>query len=196
MMNLFPNAVANFPRLIVKTLNIRNSLHGILIGFNKNHKKNINMENSNETLLTLLNQLVQINNDRIEGYETAEKETKDNDLKILFAKFRDQSQKYRSELAAHVTRLGGEPKTGTNHSGKLYRVWMDMKAALTGNDRKGILNSCEFGEDVALGTYKTALESGVTLPGEVSQLVQRQKSELQQSHDSVKALRDSSVSAS
>jgi len=35
---------------------------------------------------------------------------------------------------------------------------MDVKAALTGKDRKAILNSCEYGEGWATNTYEKALQ--------------------------------------
>ena len=34
---------------------------------------------------------------------------------------------------------------------------MDLKSVLTGKDRKAILNSCEYGEEVAIDTYATTL---------------------------------------
>jgi Domain of unknown function (DUF2383) len=46
----------------------------------------------------------------------------------------DESRKYKSELVEEVTRLGGEPSTGTTNSGKLYRIWMDAIAIFTGKD--------------------------------------------------------------
>jgi uncharacterized protein (TIGR02284 family) len=56
-----------------------------------------------------------------------------------------------------VRTLGGTPSEGTNTTGKLYRAWMDLKSVLTGKDRKAILNSCEYGEEVAIDTYATTL---------------------------------------
>lgn len=35
---------------------------------------------------------------------------------------------------------------------------MDVKSALTGKDRKAILNSCEYGEENADETYQTILD--------------------------------------
>jgi uncharacterized protein (TIGR02284 family) len=113
----------------------------------------------NEKTIEVLNTLITINNDRIEGYETAANETEEQDLKILFAHFSATSQKCKAELKNEVSKLGGTPADGTLVSGKFFRVWMDVKAALTGKDRKAILNSCEYGEDVAKDTYKKALEN-------------------------------------
>lgn len=111
----------------------------------------------NEKTVDVLNTLIQINNDRIEGYDTAFKETEEKDLKAYFSQFMLTSQKCKQELVDEVTRLGGEPTESTRVSGKFFRVWMDVKAAITGKDRKAILGSCEYGENVADETYQHAL---------------------------------------
>lgn len=157
----------------------------------QNHNKKIPMIQRDEKMIGLLNTLTEINNDRIEGYERAAKETDHSDLKLLFNKLATQSRTYRSELGREITQLGGTPVEGTTTSGKFYRAWMDVKAALTGRSRKSIIASCEFGEDVALETYKEVLENNdVVIPSNIRQLVVRQKNEIQRAHDSIKALRD------
>ena len=67
---------------------------------------------------------------------------------------------------------------------------MDVKATFTGNDRKAILASCEFGEDAAQRAYDTALSSDAELPAEVRQVIMEQKTNLRRDHDRIKALRD------
>lgn len=147
------------------------------------------MENDKTT--DALNQLIEINNDRVEGYETAAKETDSEDLKNLFSGLQNTSQKNLAELRGEVSRLGGKPEEGTRVTGKFFRAWMDVKAALTGNDRGTILNSCEFGEDKALETYENVLENaGSTLSTEQQEMVRKQQSSLRADHDKVKALRD------
>ncbi len=144
-----------------------------------------------EKTIKVLNTLITINNDRIEGYETAAKETEEQDLKTLFAKFSATSQKCKQELKSEVTRLGGEPAEGTLVSGKFFRVWMDVKAALTGKDRKVILNSCEYGEDMAKDTYKKVLESDLEdLTPNQQTMIKAQHALLVADHDKVKALRN------
>jgi len=146
---------------------------------------------TNEKIVDVLNSLVQINNDRIEGYERAAKETEDADLKDLFSKMASKSHMMKSQLSSEVLKRGGKPTESTTTSGKGFRLWMDFKAALTGRDRKGILSSCEFGEDAAQDTYADALQTSSELPSEIISLISNQKSQLREDHDSVKALRDS-----
>jgi len=146
--------------------------------------------------IELLNTLITINNDRIEGYETASKETQEADLKTLFAKFISTSQKCNRELVSEVNMLGGKVAKGTTISGKFFRVWMDVKAALTGKDRKVILDSCEYGEDKAREIYDKVLENeDEYLSAEQHFMINAQKSFLKVDHDHVNALRDALVDA-
>src|SRR5512140_3160206 len=92
--------------------------------------------------IDVLNKLVEINNDRIEGYDTASNNTEDQELKTMFANFARTSLTCKNDLVAEIHRLGGKPTEGTRVSGKFYRAWMDIKTALTGHDRKAILNLC------------------------------------------------------
>ena len=140
----------------------------------------------------VVNDLIRINNDRVEGYEKAIDELKDADadLKTLFQRYVSESRQYAGELKDEVQRLGGDPADGTTNSGKIYRVWMDLKAAITGKDRQTILNNCEFGEDAAQKAYDTALNSDVTFEPTLRELIVRQKAALKSGHDEVKRLRD------
>ncbi|MEH3113606.1 PA2169 family four-helix-bundle protein [Pedobacter terrae] len=148
------------------------------------------MKTTTETA-EVLNDLIQINNDRIEGYEKARQELKDEDadLRTLFLNMISESQKYKMALATEVSALGEDIETGTTNSGKIYRAWMDVKALFTGHDRKTVLNNCEFGEDAAQNAYKMALESD-DIPSNIRELISDQKAALRQSHDEIKRLRD------
>ena len=142
----------------------------------------------------MLNSLITINNDRIQGYETAIDETEDQDLKTAFAKYIQTSQQLKSELVSAVTSLGGDPDDGTRLDGKIYRAWMDFKALVTGKDRKAILNSCEYGEDVAVNTYQKALKDEDLSPAHAN-LVSAQYAKIKADHDEVKSMRDAEVHA-
>jgi uncharacterized protein (TIGR02284 family) len=148
----------------------------------------------NQKAIDVLNPLIVINNDRIEGYETAAKETEEQELKTLFAQMVKTSQKCKQELIHEVHKLNGTPDEGTRTTGKFFRAWMDVKAALTGKDRKTILDSCEYGEDAAKGAYEKALEHYYDdLTPEQISLVKAQHLLLKADHDKVKSLRDMAV---
>lgn len=146
----------------------------------------------NDESIDVLNSLITINNDRIQGYETAIDETEDQDLKTLFSQFIQTSRNCKNELITAVTKLGGTPEDGTRVDGKIYRAWMDFKAMVTGKDRKAILSSCEYGEDVAVNTYEKALKDP-DLASEYYSLVTAQSSKIKADHDTVRNLRDALV---
>lgn len=152
----------------------------------------------NEKVTGILNDLIQINNDRIVGYEKGIDELKDGDadLRTLFHRYTQESKQFVTELTHEVTRLGGDPSDGTTNSGKIYRVWMDLKAVVTGHDRKTVLNNCEFGEDAAQKAYDMALNADVDLEAPLRELIVKQKAQLKVGHDEIKRLRDSYQTAS
>ena len=149
------------------------------------------METTTETI-EILNDLVLIHNDRIEGYERAlhEMEQVDADLKTLFLNMIDESRKNKSSIANEVQVLGGDVENGTTNSGKIYRAWMDVKAVFTGHNRKTILSNCEAGEDAAQRAYNDALDTD-DLPRYIREMLIRQQASLKRSHDKIKDLRDS-----
>ena len=146
---------------------------------------------TNDNVIEVLNDLIRINNDRIAGYEKAAEEARDIDvdLRTIFKRMSEESRQYAAELTQEVVRYGGEPATGTTNSGKIYRVWMDVKATFTGNSRQAVLENCEFGEDAAQRAYESALADD-DVPADVRQLIANQKSSLKTSHDVIKKYRD------
>lgn len=155
---------------------------------NKIYKKMENTAINSE----ILNDLIQINNDRVAGYEKAlsELSDQDNDLRSLFSEMIRQSKQHKATLTQEVQVLGSSAETSsTTTSGKIYRAWMDVKAVFTGNDRETVLNNCETGEDAAQKAYKTALETeGLSV--HLSNIISEQKADLFTSHNKIKELRD------
>ena len=144
-----------------------------------------------ETNTEVLNDLIKINNDRIKGYEKAAKETKegDMDLRQLFTDMAGESVTYAEQLKSLTVGKGPSPADETTLDGDIYRAWMDVKATFSGNSRKAILASCEFGEDAAQKAYEKALKKP-GLSNDVRQLITVQKDQLRMAHDRIKRMRD------
>ena len=142
---------------------------------------------------SVLEDLIKINNDRIEGYEKALKDLKpeDSDLRMIFLKAIDQSRAIRVRLGTELETLGSDIPLGTSGGGAIHRAWLELKVTFTGHGRHAILASCEFGEDAAQRAYESALSSE-HLPEYLSDLVLEEKEELKIVHDEIKALRDQS----
>jgi len=144
-----------------------------------------------EKIISQLNNLVEINNDRIQGYERAITENEDTELDHLFITMASHSKTNKLDLSREITLLGGTPTEGTKTSGKLFRLWMDIKASLTGKNKQEILASCEFGEHAALETYDAVLaDDDQILTEQLKRLIQSQKQDILSDHDRIKTLRE------
>ena len=139
----------------------------------------------------VLNDLIKINNDRIAGYEKAigALPAADVDLKALFSGLVEQSQMLKDELQQHISAWEDQVDDETTASGKIYRAWMDVKQTFAIDDRKAILESCEFGEDAAQKAYREA-EAVTEISTAAKALISSQKAQLRASHDQIKQLRD------
>jgi uncharacterized protein (TIGR02284 family) len=152
-------------------------------------KKEISMETT-EKSTGVLNDLIEINNDRVAGFEKAIADIKDEniDLKALFQRFAEQSRRNGQELAALVGNRD-EVETGNSVSGTLHRAWIDVKSLFGGSDRASILAEAERGEDAIKKAYQDALNEG-ELPSDALTTVSSQAGEINSAHDEIKALRD------
>lgn len=148
------------------------------------------MENQQKTV-EVLNDLIEINNDRADGFDRAAKDINEEniDLKAVFEKFSSGSRKNVTELAGLVGKQGDSPDTGNTILGTLHRAWIDIKATFGGSDRHSILQECERGEDAIKKAYKDALQEN-DLGSEVRDMLLAQQTEINASHDVIKGLRD------
>ena len=147
------------------------------------------MEKNRETV-EVLNDLIQINNDRIVGYEKAIRQTnvEDTDLKILYASMIAEGHRMKIALAIEVQAFGAEIDQGTTASGRIYRAWMDVKAMFAGNNRQTVLANCEDGELAVQRAYRMALNHD--LPSYIRELLTRQQEALYDSMGEIRSMRD------
>ena len=147
------------------------------------------MEKNRETI-EVLNDLIQINNDRIAGYEKAIRQTnvEDTDLKILYASMIAEGHRMKIALATEVQALGAEIEHGTTTSGRIYQAWMDVKAMFAGNNRQTVLANCEAGEQAVQRAYRMGLNHD--LPAYIRELLTRQQEALHASMGEIISMRD------
>jgi len=145
-----------------------------------------------EKSIEVLNDLIEINNDRVAGYAEAIENLSDEDLdlKVLFQRFKEQSRSNVHELGTAINQHDGEVEMGMSSNATMHRVWLDIKATFTGHTRKGILAECERGEDAIKKAYQQALFADSGLSPEFTQLVTRQQEAIVAAHDQIKTLRD------
>ena len=133
-----------------------------------------------------LNQLIQTCKDGEKGFRTAAEAVNDPNLRHLFESYSQQRSEFASELELEVQRMDKEPAQEGHISAALHRGWMDLKAAVTGQDEGVIIAECERGEDLAVKAYRQALS--VPLPPDLKAVVERQLIKIQEAHDQVRSL--------
>lgn len=143
---------------------------------------------------TLINDLIQINNDRIAGYKKAiEIATRlhiDN-LNDIFVEYMSQSELFIEELKPYLEQQAQAATEGTMVSGKLFRIWMDIKSVISGNDEKSLLSSCEQGEDAFKKTYKDVVDNqDWEITHDLLLLIEKQLAIQIEAHGYIKTLRD------
>ena len=126
-----------------------------------------------------LNELALFINDRIEGYKTAEHETKDPQNQAYYRQLVQQSEQFVQEINGFARAAGGDAESSTTLKGKFYRGFMDAKALVTARSESSILDSNIYGEEWAIKAYVEAL-ADPALAGPARQAVERQHQASQQ----------------
>ena len=123
-----------------------------------------------------LNFLIAVNADRIEQFQTAKDDTEVPRLRQLFQRIALESAGHIAQLTACIRAAGGEVEQGTTLSGNLHKLWVDVRAALSGHDATAIADALHCAEKATLDAYDRILEdSPHDLPEPVFELVQRQR---------------------
>ena len=148
---------------------------------------------ANETVISTLNTLIETCKDGQNGFQDAAENVERSDLKSLFFECSQQRAQFAGELQSLVRELGGDPEQSGSVAAAVHRRWIDVKSLITGKDESAVLSECERGEDLAVNTYKTALNE--ELPSNVSSIVQTQYNTVKATHDRIKSLRDSANAA-
>ncbi|WP_353153800.1 PA2169 family four-helix-bundle protein [Herminiimonas fonticola] len=141
-----------------------------------------------DDVISTLNNLIETCKDGEEGFKSCAEDISDTQLKQSFLAFAADCAKADQELKALVIARGGNPESKSSMSGTLHRRWIDIKTAIMGKGDEAVLNECERGEDVAVKSYRRALEKD--LPLDVKAVIERQYRGVRQHHDAIKNLRD------
>jgi len=148
---------------------------------------------ANKDVVSTLNSLIETCKDGQNGFQEAAEGVERSDLKSLFYECSQQRAQFTGELQSLVRELGGDPEQSGSLAASVHRRWIDIKSVVTGRDETAILNECERGEDIAVNSYKTALNA--ELPANVKTVVQNQYNTVQATHDKVRNLRDAGKAA-
>lgn len=144
------------------------------------------MANQNEYVKTV----IQVLHDGEKGFPDIGEHLKDPAVKAFFMQEGQTRGTFARELEAEYGTTNGDSNDiGGTAAGAIHRAWGDLKANLGGGDHS-LLETAEQGEDAAKKAYQAALDDN-TISGNLRSILSRQQTHIQQSHDKVKAFRDS-----
>jgi uncharacterized protein (TIGR02284 family) len=138
--------------------------------------------------ISTLNSLITTTIDSINGYEDSARHIENERFREIFRARANERQRVVEDLRAEVRRLGGEPEEGGSFLGKAHQRFEDLKAAITDNDEKAIINEVERGEDYLKEKFETALDSE-HLSGDSRAVVERCHQSVRAGHDQMSQLK-------
>lgn len=130
--------------------------------------------------------VVQVLHDGQKGFSDLAEHIKDPQVKAYFTKESQTRSQYASELEAAAGLKRDDSGTA---GGSMHRAWGDLKGKMGGGDHT-LLETAEQGEDAAKKAYEDALQKP-ELTGSVRDVLKKQQAHILQSHNQVKAFRDS-----
>jgi uncharacterized protein (TIGR02284 family) len=143
----------------------------------------------NESVVNLLQKLVENCRDGQNGYRDAAEDVTDTNLRHFFNEQSLARAGFAGELEQEIVKLGyPNPDRSGSAAAGIRRAWIDFKTGLGAGD-VSILSSVEAGEDSAKASYEKALEQA-ELPEQIAALIRRQLASISAAHDHVRSLRD------
>jgi uncharacterized protein (TIGR02284 family) len=137
---------------------------------------------SNDRVASLLTDVAKRCRDSEEGYRRAAEDTHDGELRQQLRQLSSERSNMADELDALIRQYGGEPPArGGTLLGAAHRMFTDIKAAISRDDRKAVLEEVARGESAAEESYDAVKRED--LPQDVKETIQRH-------HERVRATRD------
>jgi uncharacterized protein (TIGR02284 family) len=137
-----------------------------------------------------LGQLININEDAVEFYETAQEHADNPQMKTTFSNLENLHKGVITNLEQIVRANGGEPDADETIEGGVRQFFGELHAKISNDVDETLVTHLEEAEDRCLHSMQDAMESNDIRP--LTKNVLRQElSALQKSHDYMKALKDS-----
>ena len=137
-----------------------------------------------------LNSLIATTLDSVEGYREAAEDIDNSRFGSMFTARAQERRTVVSDLQAQVRSLGGNPEDDGTVLAGAHRVFLDLKAKVTGQDDKAVINEVERGEDHIKAKFEDALADSDLSPATLAVIRQASQS-VRQGHDQMSALKHS-----
>jgi len=145
------------------------------------------------TDITTLNSLIATTIDSVDGYTEAAKDSASGSFASMFTDRAAERRQVATMLQSEVTRLGGNPEDDGTVLAGAHRVFLNLRASVTGQDDEAIVRTVEQGEDHIKAKFEAALADGDLSPM-VKATIQQAYSSVKSGHDQMRDLKKAMAS--
>lgn len=135
-----------------------------------------------------LNSLIATTLDSVDGYTEAAKDIENQRYGSMFTARAKERRQVVGDLQAEVRRLGGNPEDDGTVLAGAHRVFLDLKAKVTGQDDQAIVNEVERGEDHIKAKFDDAI-GDTNLSIETLAVIQKANGSVQEGHGQMRDLK-------
>jgi uncharacterized protein (TIGR02284 family) len=100
-----------------------------------------------------LQDIVDVCNDGVEGYETAAEEIGDESIRTLFLRLSQQRKGFIEEIKNEALKMGIELNSSGSTKGFFHRTWLAAKSALSSDSKDKVIEEAMVGEKRAVDAY-------------------------------------------
>lgn len=137
-----------------------------------------------------LNGLIATTFDSVDGYRAAATDADNHRFVAMFRSRAAEREQVVQQLRSEVSRLGGTPEEDGTVLASAHRGFLNLKAAITGQDDAAIVSTVEDGEDHIKAKYEAAMADRDVSPS-VQLVIQTCYQSVRAGHDEMRDLKHS-----
>lgn len=148
-------------------------------------------QSGSQSVIDVLQDLSARAHDSELGYRRSAEDASDPDLKRQFEQLANERASMAAELDRLIREQGGEPKWQQGSTlGAVHRMFVDLKTAMSANEREAIISEIARGESAAEEAYDEALRAN--LPENVRKVVRDQHRRVRETRNRYRAMSNTS----
>lgn len=138
--------------------------------------------------ISTLNGLIATTIDSVDGYTEAAKDSESSRFNSIFVSRATERQQVVSKLQQQVASLGGNAEDDGTLLAGAHRMFLNLKATVTGQDDQAIVDEVERGEDHIKAKYEDALADNDVSPS-TKAVIQEAYTSVRRGHDEMRDIK-------
>ncbi|GGE94007.1 PA2169 family four-helix-bundle protein [Sphingomonas prati] len=140
------------------------------------------------TDIATLNGLIATTLDSADGYSEAAKDIDGSRFGAIFTSRAAERRQVAANLQGEVVRLGGNPEDDGTILAQAHRMFVDLKAKVTGSDDKAVVDEVERGEDHIKAKFEAAMKDTAVSP-QVATVIREAYDSVREGHDQMRDIK-------